>query len=200
VPRAAGADTHAAALTVSVAAIECSRHANDSDAQARRLPRATGWTATSHVQRSCTANCLRDYPRDRLALLIAHGLDYRLGQREMLRDRVARVLPHWDERDAHYGYLLGMHAFGLEENGDYDRCAGRSAALARAFSRHASAIHVISHVLGWKGSPDKESRGSRRQRRSGAAMPAFASIRPGISRCFSSMPMKRTMHSRPTTR
>jgi len=39
----------------------------------------------------------------------------------MLRDRTAAVLPHWDARDAEYGYVLGMHAFGLEETGDYDR-------------------------------------------------------------------------------
>jgi hypothetical protein len=38
----------------------------------------------------------------------------------MLRDRIALVLPHWDARDAEYGYVLGMHAFGLEETGDYD--------------------------------------------------------------------------------
>src|SRR5262249_51929397 len=38
---------------------------------------------------------LIDCPRDILALLVAHALDFRLGQRRMLRDRVARVLPRW---------------------------------------------------------------------------------------------------------
>src|SRR5262249_39919101 len=36
-----------------------------------------------------------DVPRDVLALAIAHALDFRLGLRRMLRDRVARVMPEW---------------------------------------------------------------------------------------------------------
>jgi hypothetical protein len=38
---------------------------------------------------------LIDRPRDILALAVAHALDFRLGRRRMLRDRIAQVLPHW---------------------------------------------------------------------------------------------------------
>ncbi len=71
---------------------------------------------------------LIDHPRDTLALQIAHALDFYLGQSALLRDRVARVLPHWSAH-ARYGFLLGMLAFGLEECGDYGRAetAGRGA-------------------------------------------------------------------------
>ena len=36
------------------------------------------------------------YPRDLLALQFAHVGDFYLGHSHMLRDRIARVLPHWD--------------------------------------------------------------------------------------------------------
>jgi hypothetical protein len=70
-----------------------------------------------------------DHPRDLLALQVAHVGDFFLGQSTMLRDRVAQVLPHWSATIPGYGYVLGMHAFGLEETGLYDRAedAGRKA-------------------------------------------------------------------------
>ena len=37
-----------------------------------------------------------DWPRDILALVVAHALDFRLGRRRMMRDRVAQVLPEWE--------------------------------------------------------------------------------------------------------
>ena len=64
---------------------------------------------------------LIDHPRDTLALQVAHALDFYLGQSALIRDRIARLLPHWSEQVPGYGYLLGMHAFGLEEMGEYGR-------------------------------------------------------------------------------
>src|SRR5690242_8103621 len=57
-----------------------------------------------------------DHPRDLLAIQLAHLGDFFHGHSMMLRDRVARILPHWDEKTPAYGFLLGMHAFGLEES------------------------------------------------------------------------------------
>ncbi len=92
-----------------------------------------------------------DYPRDSIALQVAHALDFRLGHRDMLRDRVAQVLPHWNANVPGYGYVLGMYAFGLEESGDYTRAedmAFRSLALEPF---NAAAIHVIAHVMEMQG-------------------------------------------------
>ena len=58
---------------------------------------------------------LLDFPRDLLALQVAHVGDFFLGSSTMLRDRIAQVLPHWDADTPGYSYVLGMHAFGLEE-------------------------------------------------------------------------------------
>lgn len=94
---------------------------------------------------------LAEDPRDSLALHVAHALDFRLGNRERLRDRVAAVLPHWHDGMPHFGYVLGMYAFGLEETGDYayaERMARRSLALV---PDNAAAVHVVAHVLEMQG-------------------------------------------------
>jgi len=92
-----------------------------------------------------------DYPRDSVALQVAHSLDFRLGHREMLRDRIAEVLPHWDESVPGYGYVLGLHAFGLEENGDYARAESAARESLRLEPDNAGAIHVVAHVMEMQG-------------------------------------------------
>ena len=149
-----GADTPAAALAASVAAIEGNSGANERE---RRHAAAARHWLDGDVARAAHlyGDLLRDYPRDRLALLVAHGLDFRLGRRDMLRDRIARVLPHWDTRDPEYGYVLGMHAFGLEETGDYDGALAAAHRSLELVPDNAAAIHVIAHVLEMRGPPDK---------------------------------------------
>jgi tetratricopeptide (TPR) repeat protein len=92
-----------------------------------------------------------DAPRDILALVTAHALDFRLGRRRMLRDRIAQVLPEWDATMPGYASVLAMYAFGLEENGDYRR-AERAARQALALDRgHPAAIHALVHVMEMQG-------------------------------------------------
>ena len=94
---------------------------------------------------------LIDYPTDSLAVQVAHALDFRLGQREMLRDRVAQVLPHWNESMPGFGYILGMYAFGLEETGDYAHAEEFARRALKLVPDHAGATHVIAHVLEMQG-------------------------------------------------
>jgi len=94
---------------------------------------------------------LIDWPHDILALVVAHALDFRLGDRRMLRNRVARILPKWEATTPHYASVLAMYAFGLEENGQYRR-AEKIARRALALDpRHPGAIHVIVHVMEMQG-------------------------------------------------
>ena len=149
-----GADTPDAALAASVAVIEGNPAANERE---RRHAAAARYWLSGKVARATRlyGEIVRDYPRDRLALLVAHGLDFRLGRRRLLRDRIAAVLPHWDARDREYGYVLGMHAFGLEETGRYDRALAEAHRSLQLVPDNASAIHVIAHVHEMRGPPEK---------------------------------------------
>ena len=92
-----------------------------------------------------------DYPRDLLALQVAHVGDFYLGQQRMLRDRVARVLPHWNDDLPGFGFVLGMLAFGLEETNLFEKA---EAAGRRALSlnpRDAWAVHAVAHVFEMNG-------------------------------------------------
>ncbi len=94
---------------------------------------------------------LIDYPRDSLALQLAHLGDFYLGQSSLLRDRVARVLPHWDRDVPGYGYVLGMHAFGLEEMGDYGRAEETGRGAVALMPRDPWAVHAVAHVMEMQG-------------------------------------------------
>ena len=80
---------------------------------------------------------LVDHPRDALALQVGHLMDFYRGDAQNLRNRVSRVLPHWDESVPGFSYVLGMHAFGLEEMNQYAEAeaAARRALVARAQGR-----------------------------------------------------------------
>jgi hypothetical protein len=90
---------------------------------------------------------LVDHPDDLWALRFAHDTYFYLGDSANIRDSIARVLPTWSPDHPHYGFILGMHAFGLEETGDFRQAevTGR-----RAVERNPAdtwAIHAVAHVL-----------------------------------------------------
>jgi hypothetical protein len=92
-----------------------------------------------------------DYPRDLLALQIAHVGDFYLGQQRMLRDRVARALPHWSAAVPGYGYVLGMLAFGLEETNLFDRAQAMGREALALERRDPWAVHAVAHVFEMQG-------------------------------------------------
>jgi tetratricopeptide (TPR) repeat protein len=91
------------------------------------------------------------HPRDGLALQAAHIGDFYLGHTQLLRDRIARALPGWDESVPGYGYVLGMHAFGLEETGDYRAAEATGRRAVALQPRDPWAIHAVAHVMEMEG-------------------------------------------------
>jgi len=87
------------------------------------------------------------HPHDALALLVGHQLDFFTGQSRMLRDRIARALPQWSERLPGYHSLLGMHAFGLEECGEYVRAEAAGRRAVELEPRDGWAQHAVAHVF-----------------------------------------------------
>ncbi len=92
-----------------------------------------------------------DHPRDLYALQLTHLQDLVLGQTSLLRDRIGRALGHWSPQDAGYGYVLGMHAFGLEECNEYARAEAAGFAALERNPHDAWAVHAIAHVYEMQG-------------------------------------------------
>lgn len=94
---------------------------------------------------------LIEHPDDPWALRFAHDTYFYLGDSANIRDSIARVLPAWPVDHPLYGFLLGMHAFGLEETGDFGRAelAGRTAVERNPADTWA--IHAVAHVLEMQG-------------------------------------------------
>lgn len=108
----------------------------------------TSWVANQLLDTIETLELLLEsYPKDMLALRIAHYLHFYAGNAVNMRDSVARSAAVWRDTDTYYGYLLGMQSFGLEESGDY--------ASAETLGRQAIDInpsdiwagHAVTHVL-----------------------------------------------------
>ncbi len=92
-----------------------------------------------------------EHPRDLVAIQSAHIIDFNLGDSILLRDHVAQALPYWNAQVPGFGYLLGMHAFGLEETAHYERAedVGRHALGLNA--RDPWAVHAVQHVFEMQG-------------------------------------------------
>ena len=86
------------------------------------------------------------FPRDALALQVGHQIDFFRGDSRMLRDRIARALPAWDAGMPGWHGVLGMHAFGLEETGDYATAEAQGRRSVEAEPRDSWAWHAVAHV------------------------------------------------------
>ena len=122
------------------------------DRERRHMAAAEAWV-DGELARAAQlyGGILIDYPRDLHALQVAHQADFFLGQSTLLRDRVARVLPDWDVTTPGFGFVLGMHAFGLEEMGDYARAEERARAALAINRRDPWAVHAAAHVMEMQG-------------------------------------------------
>ena len=97
---------------------------------------------------------LRLYPRDALALQVAHMFDYVTGDAARMGDRVASVLPAWSRELPGYHAVLAMHAFSLEECGEYELAEQAAGAALALDPSDARAHHVMAHVFEMTERPD----------------------------------------------
>jgi len=88
-----------------------------------------------------------DYPLDGLSLQTGHLIDFFTGDSRMLRDRTARALPFWDADMPGYHAQLGMHAFGLEETGEYARAEREGRLSVELEPRDGWGKHAVAHVM-----------------------------------------------------
>lgn len=103
------------------------------------------------VARGRLQRILDEFPRDVLALQVAHLFDFYCGDARALRDRPARVLPEWRHDMPGYASVLGMHSFGLEENNDFARAEDTGRAAVEIEPRDCWAHHAVAHVMEMQG-------------------------------------------------
>lgn len=144
--------TERAALPDAIDSLAAGLHAaTDADATPRELGHLAALAAwvDGRLHDACAQweRVLVDDPNDALAMLSAHQGDFFLGQSSELRDRVARRLPEIDPASPLAGYYAGMHAFGLEEMGDYGRALEAGMRAVASDPRDAWAIHAVAHVM-----------------------------------------------------
>jgi len=101
------------------------------------------------------ADILIDHPHDTWALQVGHIGDFLLGRSTMLRDRVAGILPAWNQGMPDFGYVLGMYAFGLEETNLYDKAEAQGRRALDLNPRDPWAVHAVAHVLEMQGRVDE---------------------------------------------
>ena len=92
-----------------------------------------------------------DHPTDLVALEAGQMIDFLLGDSRMLRDRIARAMPHWSRDMPGYHAMLGMYAFGLEEMGHYARAEAAGREAVELEPRNSWAQHAVAHVLAMQG-------------------------------------------------
>ncbi|QKC80626.1 tetratricopeptide repeat protein [Mesorhizobium sp. NZP2077] len=88
-----------------------------------------------------------DAPLDAVALQVGHQIDFFTGNARMLRDRIARALPSWQNDMPGYHAMLGMEAFGLEEMGEYALAEKLGRTAVGIEPRDGWAQHAVAHVM-----------------------------------------------------
>ncbi len=86
-------------------------------------------------------------PCDLIALKLGQYVLFYLGAWERMHDLVARAMPAWDDTMPGYGFALGCHAFGLEENGVYDEAERAGRRAVALIPDDIWGAHAVAHVF-----------------------------------------------------
>ena len=117
-------------------------------ARERRHVSALRLWAQRNLSSACAilTSILADEPRDLLALKLAQYLLFYAGEWRAMRVAVETALAAWDAGAPGYGYLLGCHAFGLEECGDYREAERVGRRAIELCPDDIWAGHAVAHV------------------------------------------------------
>jgi tetratricopeptide (TPR) repeat protein len=91
------------------------------------------------------------HPVSFLHAKLAHGLRFMSGDAAGMLVGTARVLDAWSPGDAGYGFLLGCHAFALEETGELEAAERVGRRAVELEPEDAWGLHAVSHVQEMEG-------------------------------------------------
>lgn len=89
---------------------------------------------------------LANWPGDGLAMKISQAVRFVLGDGQGMRRSIERILPAYGEDHPAVGYLLGCHAFTLEEAGDYQLAERQGRRGLELAPDDAWGLHAVAHV------------------------------------------------------
>ncbi len=93
---------------------------------------------------------LAQHPRDALAMKLVQGIHFIMGRPIEMRRSVEAILPVWDDHPAR-GYLLGCHAFTMEETGHYAAAERIGRTGVELAPDDAWGLHAVAHVYDMTG-------------------------------------------------
>ncbi|MEM8569526.1 MAG: tetratricopeptide repeat protein [Pseudomonadota bacterium] len=92
-----------------------------------------------------------DRPTVFLPFKIAHSLRFMIGDSTEMLTASRAMLQAWSEDDAAAGFLLGCHAFALEESGAYREAEAVGRRAVALQSEDAWGMHAVGHVYEMSG-------------------------------------------------
>ena len=90
---------------------------------------------------------LTKYPLDSLALRLVHFAHFYSGNGVSMRNSTSSILQFWPEEHPDYSFILGMHAFGLEETGEYLEAEKFGRKAVELNLRDIWSAHSVAHVM-----------------------------------------------------
>ena len=136
--------------------------AKTSAAHSTITPRETGWITALDLWLHgkptaaiyAVEDILRALPHDTLSAKLSHGIRFMLGDSAGMRRSVERILDAHTADHIGRGYLLGCHAFTLEETGEYARAEQVGLEGLSLTTDDAWGLHAVAHVHDMTARPD----------------------------------------------
>jgi hypothetical protein len=99
-----------------------------------------------------------EHPVDFLCLKLSNALRFMTGEPNRMRAVTAMALRQRKAEDAGHGFVLGLHAFGLEETGAFAEAEAVGHMAVRAEPADIWGVHAVSHVMEMRGRPEEGAR------------------------------------------
>ncbi len=146
---AARAELHPQALHHLAAARAALRDRGGTPREHALVRTLAAWAKDGDMEGAATLleGVLRAAPLDAMALKLAHAIRFMLGDATAMRLAVESALPAWDRSISGYGFVLGCHAFALEETGDAAAAELTGRAGVAAAPDDLWGAHAVAHVM-----------------------------------------------------